>query len=188
MPHKTSLRCTICQSPYRVEIETLRAREHKTFDEIIPIIIDKYGVKIAKSTMSRHFLRHFNLAPEQSAVVEASQRASKLLFKEEIVSTESRVVKLSAMMNASYEYLTNHYDDLDIKTALQMMLGSMDQLNKMQALGVMAKGNFLMQFLEQVSKMKDKEEPIQIQAFEADELGQANLVDNTVDNLNKSLS
>lgn len=181
MPYKTETKCKVCMSKYRLEIEELRTKQTKTYDQISTIMREKYGFVVSIMSLQRHFLNHFEFVTDQLAMV---AKESKALFKENAITSGERIAKLSGMIAASYEYVTSHFDELEMKTALQMLFGSLDQLTKMEATGAFVGAGFLVQFQELLSSIKKDtivQKPLD---FIADEQGQAHeivVVENPVD-------
>ena len=170
MPYLTSTKCKICTSKYRVEIEELRVKESKTFQELSDHLKDKHGLHISAGAVHRHFQNHFDYVSDEMALV---QTASRQLYKENLVDAGNRAAKLSGMIHASYEYVTTHFNELDMKTALQMLFGSIDQLNKMEGTGAFAGGDFLMKFQEMLDMIK-RGNPVQpTLIYDADVSGEA---------------
>lgn len=106
--------------------------------------------------------------------VEMVKIASRELYKENLIDAGNRAAKLSGMIHASYEYISTHFDDLEMKTALQMLFGSIDQLNKMEGTGAFAGSEFLLKFQEMLHAIKNDKVIQPTLIYEADEIGEAN--------------
>lgn len=143
MTYKTENKCSICQSKYRLECEEMRVKQGKTYQEISDHMATKYGYKVSAASIHRHFMRHFDYLTDEMKLVQVSSRK---LFKETMIDAGERSAKLSGMITAAYEYVSTHFDELDMKTALQMLFGSIDQLNKMEGTGLYAGSDFLIKF------------------------------------------
>jgi hypothetical protein len=187
MPYATSPRCKICQSTHRLEIEQLRVKEQKTFAAISSILNEKYGFKISDGSVHRHFTNHFEFISEEKALV---AQESRKLYNDAMQTAGNRAAKLSGMVSASYKYVTEHFDELEMKTALQMLFGSIDQLNKMEGTGAFAGNDFLMEFQHLLQRIRKGETVQPTLIFNANELGEATeitdsdkIVDEVVDNL-----
>lgn len=181
MPYKNSKACKVCQSPYRGEIEELRTQQKKPLREITDHMQTKYGWDISTSAIFNHMNKHYEFITEAMKIAEIS---SKAMFKSNLIDAAERAEKLSGVMYAAYEYITSHFNELEMKTALQMLFGAVDQLNKMQGTGAFAPQEFLLQFqgLLEAIKRNQTTQPELIKVYEADTLGNATELNNDPEN------
>lgn len=184
MAYKTVDRCKVCTSQYRLEIEESRIKRNSTYDQISSDLKSKYGFHVSIKSIQRHMVNHFD---PTTPALEMVQSASKLLFDETFVDKAHRGAKLSGMISASYDYINHHLNELDMKTALQMLFGSVDQLNKMEGMGAFAGNDFFLGLLDLIKRMDEKVPKQAELIYNADKDGQAILVESKIDEITEIL-
>lgn len=183
MSYKHSNKCKVCTSQHRIQIEKMKANG-MAYRTISDAIFEEHGLKIGHSAIQHHILNHFD--PREDAL-EIVKKESRKLYKENLMDAGQRAAKLSGMMQAAYRYITEHYDELDMKLALQMMFASVDQLNKMEGTGAYAGNDFLKGFQQMLNDIKSGT-PVQATiVYEADKDGNADPVDNPVEEMLQNL-
>lgn len=188
MAHKTLRACKVCQSPYRGEIEDMRVKQNLPLRQVAKHLSDKYGVEISTSAIHNHLTKHYEYMSESMKIAAI---ASRKMFKVDLIDAGERAGKLSAVMFAAYEYVATHFHELDMKLALQMLFGSVDQLNKMQGTGAFAPQEFLLQFQGLLDSIKRGTTTQPTLIYEADADGNAaeitrELVDETRETVEKA--
>lgn len=176
MSYKIGIRCTICMSPYKLEIEKLHVEEKKTLAETAELINNKYGTKISAAAIHRHLTRHFEFV--SPALVQARE-GSLALFNEQLMDASTRAVKISAMLERAYEIIKEKWADIDIDTAVKIFFSGTDALNKMEGIGVLDGNDFLTKFLQVLHEVKKPPPAQEIMTFETDESGVAETVQKT---------
>ncbi len=174
MAFKTSTKCSICRSPHRTEIEQIYTKEQKTYVETAQEIEKRHHVKISPAAIHRHMRRHYDyMAP----ALNEARIQSMTVFKENLMDATTRAVKISAMLEASYQKIQAEWKDLDLPTAVKVFFSATDAINKMEGIGVLDQTDFMTKFLEVLHEVKKPQQVQEVLTFESDEQGIAKKIE-----------
>ncbi len=106
IPHNGRSPCMICKAPYRLAVEYMHFEEKRTIKAIQQTLLEENGVRVAMSTLQRHF-KHSNTLESVRSKYGVQLVGHKALYpdsliKEVVDNNLQEVNKLDAMIEEDY--------------------------------------------------------------------------------------